>query len=114
MQQFGLRIDDPCVRYWKQEHFSAMETLKALLEKHHPGVRPLFTMLSSRHHLSSHSTPHEARAEPWTVAQMTMIAAALCWIYNYSLLDGSRGDCVVLGLLQYYMLWCDVGKAKIE
>jgi len=52
-------------RYWKQEHFSAMETLKALLEKHHPG--------------------------------MTMIAAALCWIYNYSLLDGSRGDCVVLG-----------------
>jgi aflatoxin B1 aldehyde reductase len=54
-------------RYWKQEHFTAMEELKVLLEEHHPGEG------------------------------VTVPAAAFRWIFHHSALDGGRGDCVVLG-----------------
>jgi len=54
-------------RYWKEEHFNAMETLKELLAKHHPD--------------SAISVPE----------------AAFRWIYNHSALDGARGDAVVIG-----------------
>merc|ERR1712059_38255 len=54
-------------RYWKQEHFTAMEELKTLLTQHHPGE------------------------------DMSIPEAAFRWIYNHSVLDGSKGDCVVLG-----------------
>ena len=91
-----------------------METLKALLEKHHPGVRPEFEMqytITCQHQSSLtaaafllHLTTPSPTPALHSCLQMTMIEAALCWIYNYSLLDGSKGDCVVLGLLLYYMV----------
>lgn len=54
-------------RYWKPEHFDAMEGLKSLLAEHHPEE------------------------------EITVAAAAFRWIYNHSQLDGSKGDAVVLG-----------------
>jgi len=54
-------------RYWKQEHFEAIEKLKSLLVEHHP-------------------------QENVSVAE-----AAFRWIYNHSKLDSSKGDAVVLG-----------------
>lgn len=54
-------------RYWKREHFEAMEQLKSLLLEHHK---------------------NEAVSVP---------EAAFRWIYNHSMLDGSKGDSVVLG-----------------
>ena len=54
-------------RYWKQEHFQAMESLKELLAVHHPEEN------------------------------ISLPGAALWWIYHHSLLDGAKGDCVVLG-----------------
>jgi len=54
-------------RYWKVEHFEGMEKLKELLEEHHP------------------------------TENVTIPEAAFRWIYNHSMLDGSKGDCVVLG-----------------
>jgi len=54
-------------RYWKQEHFSAMDTLASLLATHHPEE------------------------------EVTVAGAAFRWIYHHSALDGSLGDCVVLG-----------------
>jgi len=54
-------------RYWKEEHFAAMEKLKELLSLHHPEE------------------------------EVSLPKAALRWIYNHSLLDGSKGDCVILG-----------------
>jgi len=54
-------------RYWKEEHFQSMEKLKELLNQHHPDEN------------------------------ITIPEAAFRWIYNHSLLDGSKGDAVVLG-----------------
>ena len=54
-------------RYWKQEHFEAMENLKELLQKNHPDEN------------------------------ISIPEAAFRWIYNHSQLDGEKGDCVVLG-----------------
>jgi len=54
-------------RYWKEEHFAAMEKLKELLSLHHPDE------------------------------EISLPSAALRWIYNHSVLDGSKGDCVILG-----------------
>lgn len=54
-------------RYWKEEHFSALETLQKLLEEHHKDEN------------------------------VSLPGAALRWIYNHSALDPSLGDCVVLG-----------------
>jgi aflatoxin B1 aldehyde reductase len=54
-------------RYWKQEHFQAMEKLEALLAEHHPEEN------------------------------ISLPGAAFRWIYNHSVLDGAKGDCVVLG-----------------
>eukprot|EP00092_Neocalanus_flemingeri_P012094 GFUD01013038.1.p1 GENE.GFUD01013038.1~~GFUD01013038.1.p1 ORF type:complete len:329 (-),score=132.54 GFUD01013038.1:146-1132(-) len=76
-------------RYWKQEHFEAMEKLKVLLAEHHPG--------------DNISVPE----------------AAFRWIYNHSKLDGSKGDCVVLGVsrmeqLQMNMEMSQAGPLKEE
>lgn len=54
-------------RYWKQEHFEAIEKLRELLAEHHPGEG------------------------------VTVPGAALRWLCSHSLLDGSKGDCVLLG-----------------
>ena len=54
-------------RYWKQEHFEAMENLKELLQNNHPNEN------------------------------ISIPEAAFRWIYNHSQLDGEKGDCVVLG-----------------
>jgi len=54
-------------RYWKEEHFEAMEKLKSLLSEYHPEE------------------------------DISVAAAAFRWIYNHSALDGNKGDCVVLG-----------------
>jgi len=54
-------------RYWKQEHFDAIENLKVLLKEHYPD-------------------------ECVSVAE-----AAFRWIYNHSKLDASKGDAVILG-----------------
>merc|ERR550525_2049168 len=54
-------------RYWKEEHFLSMEKLKELLSQHHPDEK------------------------------ITIPGAAFRWLYNHSLLDGSKGDAVVLG-----------------
>jgi len=54
-------------RYWKREHFEAIENLKTLLLEHHP-------------------------EENVTVAE-----ASFRWIYNHSKLDAAKGDAVVLG-----------------
>jgi len=55
-------------RYWKQEHFQNMERLKELLTQYHPEEN------------------------------ISLPEAAFRWIYNHSKLDGSHGDCVVLGV----------------
>ena len=54
-------------RYWKKEHFDAINRLKELLAEHHP-------------------------REGVSVAE-----AAFRWIYNHSLLDGEKGDAVIIG-----------------
>ena len=54
-------------RYWKQEHFHAIEKLKDLLAQHH------------------------------TEEDISIPEAAFRWMYHHSKLDGDKGDCVVLG-----------------
>jgi len=54
-------------RYWKQEHFLAIEKLKELLAQHH------------------------------TEEDISIPEAAFRWMYHHSKLDGDKGDCVVLG-----------------
>ena len=54
-------------RYWKREHFEAIERLKQLLAEHHPD-------------------------ETVGVAE-----AAFRWIYNHSALDAEKGDAVIIG-----------------
>ena len=76
-------------RYWKQEHFEAMERLKDLLAEHHPEEN------------------------------ISVPGAAFRWIYNHSLLDGAKGDCVVLGAsrmdqLQMNMEMSQTGPMKEE
>jgi aflatoxin B1 aldehyde reductase len=76
-------------RYWKQEHFQAMESLKELLVVHHPEEN------------------------------ISLPEAAFRWIYNHSLLDGAKGDCVVLGAsrmeqLQMNMEMSQAGPMKDE
>jgi len=54
-------------RYWKQEHFQAMEDLKQLL------------------------------SQQYQQEEVTIPEAAFRWLYHHSRLDGEKGDCVVLG-----------------
>jgi len=54
-------------RYWKEEHFTAIEELKKLLLEHHPGE------------------------------DISVTEASIRWLYNHSSLDGSKGDTVVIG-----------------
>jgi len=71
-------------RYWKEEHFVAMEKLKELLAQHHPGE------------------------------EITIPGAAFRWIYNHSLLDGSHGDAVVLGASRMEQLTTNLELSKTE
>lgn len=54
-------------RYWKEEHFNAIEKLKTLLQVHHPedGI--------------------------------SVIEASIRWLYHHSSLDGTKGDTVIIG-----------------
>ena len=54
-------------RYWKREHFEAIEHLKKLLAEHHPNE------------------------------EVGGAEAAFRWIYNHSALDGDKGDAVIIG-----------------
>lgn len=54
-------------RYWKKEHFDAINELRRLLKEHHSD-------------------------ENVEVAE-----AAFRWIYNHSALDGAKGDAVIIG-----------------
>ena len=69
-------------RYWKQEHFLAMEKLKELLAEHHPEEN------------------------------VSIPEAAFRWIYNHSLLDGTKGDCVVLGVSRMEQLTMNLEMTK--
>jgi len=71
-------------RYWKEEHFKAMETLKELLEKHHPDEK------------------------------ITIPEAAFRWIYNHSLLEGEKGDAVVLGASRMDQVTFNLKMSKSE
>merc|ERR1712018_22196 len=71
-------------RYWKEEHFVAMEKLKELLAQHHPGE------------------------------EITVPGAAFRWIYNHSLLDGNHGDAVVLGASRMEQLNTNLELSKTE
>jgi len=71
-------------RYWKEEHFQAMETLKELLEKHHPDEK------------------------------ITIPEAAFRWIYNHSLLEGEKGDAVVLGASRMDQVTFNLKMSKSE
>jgi len=71
-------------RYWKQEHFQAMEKLKELLAEHHPEKT------------------------------ISIPEAAFRWIYNHSLLDGSKGDCVVLGASRMEQLQMNMEMSQAE
>jgi len=63
----GWKVDVYRGRYWKREHFSAIEQLKTLLQEHHPNEN------------------------------ISVPEAAFRWIFNHSALDGSYGDSVILG-----------------
>lgn len=54
-------------RYWKVEHFNAMNRINELLSEHHASEN------------------------------VTMAEAAYRWLLHHSLLDGSKGDRIVLG-----------------
>lgn len=70
-------------RYWKEEHFLSMEKLKGkTLQKAKSYINLLISELLAQHH------PDE---------KITVPGAAFRWIFNHSLLDGSKGDAVVLG-----------------
>lgn len=54
-------------RYWKKEHFDAIESLKVLLSEQYPGE------------------------------EVSVPEAAYRWLYHHSRLSGEHGDCVVVG-----------------
>jgi len=65
----GLKMDKVYRdRYWKEEHFQAMETLKQLLQEHH------------------------------TDEEVSLPECAFRWLYHHSRLSADKGDCVILGV----------------
>lgn len=66
-------------RYWKEEHFQAMDHLKELLKEHHKDE------------------------------EVSIPEAAFRWIYHHSQLDGDKGDCVILGSSKLEQLEANLG-----
>jgi len=78
----GWKVDVYRGRYWKREHFSAIEHLKTLLLEHHPNE------------------------------EISVPEAAFRWIFNHSALDGSLGDSVILGASKVEQVRMNMDLAK--